>query len=103
MYIFLIKRGQGRAAGAAEDHMKCLELLGILISFMEKGERILTAALQHLSALPVPLLRQVQPATWLNQDVRIAMRILFREIANGIANQSQVHDYHKPAMIYRVH
>ena len=46
-------------AGAAEDHMKCLELLGILISFMEKGQRILTAALQHLSALPVPLLRQV--------------------------------------------
>ena len=43
----------------AEDHMKCLELLGILISFMEEGERILTAALQHLSALPVPLLRQV--------------------------------------------
>ena len=39
--------------------MKCLELLGILISFMEKGERILTAALQHLSALPVQLLRQV--------------------------------------------
>ena len=39
--------------------MKWLELLGILISFMEKGERILTAALQHVSALPVPLLRQV--------------------------------------------
>ena len=39
--------------------MKCLELLGILRSFIEKGEGILTAALQHLSALPVQLLRQV--------------------------------------------
>ena len=39
--------------------MKSLELLGILISFIEKGEGILTAALQHLSALPVQLLRQV--------------------------------------------
>ena len=39
--------------------MKSLELLGILISFIEKGEGILTAALQHVSALPVPLLRQV--------------------------------------------
>ena len=39
--------------------MKCLELLGILINFMEKGEFIITAALQHLIALPVPLLRQV--------------------------------------------
>ena len=52
-------RGQGRAAGAAEDHMKCLELLGILKSFIEKGEGILTAALLNLSALPVHLLRQV--------------------------------------------
>ena len=33
-----VGRGQGSAAGAAEDHMKCLELLGILISFMEKGD-----------------------------------------------------------------
>ena len=39
--------------------MKCLELLGILRSLIEKGEGILTAALRHLSALPVPLLRQV--------------------------------------------
>ena len=39
--------------------MKCLELLGILRSFIEKGEGILTAALQHVSALPVQLLRQV--------------------------------------------
>ena len=39
--------------------MKCLELLVILRSFLEKGEGILTAALQHLSALPLPLLRQV--------------------------------------------
>ena len=39
--------------------MKCLELLGILRSFMEKGEDILTAALLNLSALPVQLLRQV--------------------------------------------
>ena len=39
--------------------MKSLELLGILISFIEKGEGILAAALQHLSALPVQLLRQV--------------------------------------------
>ena len=39
--------------------MKCLELLGILRSFIEKGEGVLTAALQHLSALPVQLLRQV--------------------------------------------
>ena len=54
-----LKRGQGRAVGAAEDHMKCLELFGILKSFIEKGEDILTAALQHVSALPVQLLRQV--------------------------------------------
>ena len=39
--------------------MKCLELLGILRSFMEKGEGVLTAALLNLSALPVQLLRQV--------------------------------------------
>ena len=41
--------------------MKCLELLGILKSFIEKGEGILTAALLNLSALPVHLLRQVYP------------------------------------------
>ena len=35
---------------------------------------------------------QIQPAHWLNQDVRIAMRILILKIANGIANQSEVHD-----------
>ena len=39
--------------------MKSLELLGILISFIETGEGILTAALQHLSGLPIQLLRQV--------------------------------------------
>ena len=55
----LVERGQGRAAGAAEDHMKCLELLAILRAFTEKNKRVLTAALQHLSALPVQLLRQV--------------------------------------------
>ena len=51
--------GQGRAAGAAEDHMKCLELLGILRSLIEKSEGVLTAALLNLSALPIQLLRQV--------------------------------------------
>ena len=29
------------------------------------------------------------------------MRILILEIANGIANQSQVHDQHKPAKRYQ--
>ena len=50
--------------GAAEAHMKCLELLGILKSIIEKGEGIVTAALQHLGALPVQLLRQV----WLGPE-----------------------------------
>ena len=31
------------------------------------------------------------------------MRILILEIANGIANQSQVHDQHKPAKRYQCH
>ena len=39
----------------------------------------------------------------LNQESRIAMRILTLEIANGITNQSQMHDQHKPAKKYQVH
>ena len=27
LYLLVVQRGQGRAAGAAEDHMKCLVLL----------------------------------------------------------------------------
>ena len=41
------------------SYMKCLELLGILRSLLERSEGVLTAELLSLSALPVPLLRQV--------------------------------------------
>ena len=45
---FNLERGRGRAAGAAEDHMKCKKRSGIHL-----------ARALLLNALPVPLLRQV--------------------------------------------
>ena len=50
--------------------MKCLELLGILRSFIEKGEGVLTAALLNLGALPVQLLRQVFVNMGLTWEIR---------------------------------
>ena len=44
---------------------------------------------------------QTSPANWLDQESRIAMGLLIWEIANGITNQSRVHDQHKPAKKYQ--
>ena len=38
-----------------------------------------------------------------NQESRIAMRILILEIANGMTNQSRVHDQRKPAKKDQLH
>ena len=57
-YLLPVERGQGRAAGAAEDH----DMLGGILNSVNMNGTIrsmLGTMLPHLSALPVHMLRQV--------------------------------------------